>query len=149
MKRQLAQSSETLTRVASKRALFTSPLGTRSASTSFMSQSNFPRRSLFPVDNNDSKKRRPSASPDADVENRMIKQRRVDLMPKSQSFSIASTSTNTSMGQSFRKQLFCRTQSEAVLNSSQSMPTNGLGFKGVLTDDIKKVKTENFVSQIP
>lgn len=113
-------------RVSSKRALFTSPLNSQPQPTLSLSlapkeipqRANLPRRSLFSPE--EQKKRKRSTSPDQDAENRCGKQRRMQSptrMPKSQSFSMAPA---TSTGESFRKQLFQRTQSEvAIPGSSQ------------------------------
>lgn len=147
-KRQLVTNPETA-RVSSKRALFTSPLETRNFSKLSLPKdvpSRLPRRSLFSPENN---KRRRSTSPDHDTENRCGKQRRIaspTKLAKSQSFSIASTSASSAVNESFRKRLFCRTQSEIFpqLSSTQSSsaPCLNLGFKDPLNDTVKRVRPE-------
>jgi hypothetical protein len=111
-------------RASSKRALFTSPLDTK-PSTSFTvapapkevpQRAKLPRRTLFSPD--EQKKRKRSLSPDHDAENRCGKQMRMNSptrLHKSQSFTLAPASSKT---ESFRKQLFQRTQSEAVIPGS-------------------------------
>ena len=135
-------------RVSSKRALFTSPLDSK-PSTSFSvavavkeipQRSKLPRRTLFSPE--EQKKRKRSTSPDQDAENRCGKQMRMQSptrLLKSQSFSLA---PSTSRSETFRKQLFQRTQSEAVIQGSSGKAK--LGYtEHPLPPVVKKVrKTE-------
>lgn len=144
-----AASHQEPSRATSKRALFTSPLDTKpSTSLSLASapkevpqRAKLPRRTLFSPD--DQKKRKRSASPDHDAENRCGKQMRTHSptrLHKSQSFSLAPSTSN---GEGFRKQLFQRTQSEAVIpgsGGSSSKPTK-LGYtEQPMPSVVKKVK---------
>lgn len=135
-------------RVSSKRALFTSPLDSK-PSTSFSvavavkeipQRSNLPRRNLFSPEKQ--RKRKLSTSPDHDAENRCDKQMRIQSptrLLKSQSFSLAPTTSRT---ETFRKQLFQRTQSEAVIQGSGgSSGKSKLGYtEHPLPPVVKKVR---------
>lgn len=98
-----------------------------------------PRRTLFSPASDENKKRRRSQSPDQDAENRGGKHRRLESptrMPKSQSFSVAATSSTSTLDAHFRKKLFGRTQSEVMAPASSSRSV-ALGFRETLTKDIK------------
>lgn len=101
-----------------------------------------PRRTLFSPANDENKKRRRSTSPDQDAENRGGKHRRLESptrMPKSQSFSVASTSSASTMDEHYRKRLFYRTQSDVVPCATTSSNVNNvnIGYKEPLTKEIK------------
>lgn len=123
----------TTLQASSKRALFTSPV---SQSTE---HKKLPRRTLFSPINDENKKRKLETSPKQDSDQDRQKQRRIgspSKLPKSQSFSIASS---TSYDTSFRKKLFPKTQSEIILQSSDSSSnTVSLGFKGALDEVVKQ-----------
>lgn len=142
----VAAHPESSSRVSSKRALFTSPLDTK-PSTSLSSsiapkevqqRAKLPRRTLFSPE--EQKKRKRSTSPDQDAENRCGKQQRLQSptrMPKSQSFSMAPSTS----GETFRKQLFQRTQSEVAIPGSGGSKTTKLGYtEHPLPAVVKKVK---------
>lgn len=103
-----------------------------------------PRRNLFSPQNS---KRKRSPSPDS--ENRFNKNRRLDspskyqhqLVAKSKSFSVAAPLTSSgSLDEHYRKTLFYRTQSEMVLNQSQTTESrSNLGYRKPLSDVDKKV----------
>lgn len=144
-KRQVITRPDT-SRNSSKRALFTSPAENQS-NLSLPVASNEPatrgisaRKALFSPPRDENRKRR--SSPDNDIENRR-KLRRLDSptkFPKSQSFSIASTSSSTALNESFRKQLFTRTQSEIFPQASR-IATPSLGYKEPMTAVVQKVKS--------
>ena len=132
--------------VSSKRALFISPMKTKN-DTSTLSRLNRelptrgPKRTLFSPPQNAKRKR----SPSPDVENKYGKSRRLDSpskMLKSKSFSIAPSSSSGSLDEHFRKTLYYRTQSEAVLNQSivaGSSKSSTIGFRKPFSDTEKKV----------
>lgn len=102
-----------------------------------VARGNIPRKALFSPENNENKKRRSSISPQHENENRR-KFRRLESptkLPKSQSFSIASTSSVSIHNESFKKQLFTRTQSEIF---PQACTT--LGYKEPMTSIVTKVR---------
>jgi hypothetical protein len=156
-KRKIVASVEsTSSRVSSKRALFTSPIESKNLMKPFVLNKEFPqrgrlpRRSLFSPVNDENKKRRRSTSPDQDSENRGGKIRRFDSptrLPKSQSFSIAPSTSSSTFADNYRKTLLYRTQSEMISQPSTSTSTTNLnlGFKDPLTNDIKKVRNFDFL----
>lgn len=99
-----------------------------------------PRRTLFSPEQQ--RKRKRSTSPDQDAENRCGKQQRLKSptrMPKSQSFSMAPSTS----GESFRKQLFQRTQSEVAIPGSNAVKT--LGYtEAPMPSVVKKVNFNDF-----
>lgn len=140
-KRQPELQAET-SRASTKRALFTNS-SEKSAKPQVASKDNLacgklPRRSLFSPDANQKRKR--SDSPDHDAENREGKLRRIlspTKLPKSQSFSMAPSSSSSSTISNVNKRLLFRTQSEIV---PQAIEGNvGLGYRQAMTDVVKKV----------
>jgi hypothetical protein len=136
---------------SSKRALFISPMKSRN-DTSTLSRLNrelptrgqLPKRTLFSPPQNVKRKR----SPSPDDENKYGKSRRLDSpskMLKSKSFSIAPASSSGSLDEHFKKTLYYRTQSEAVLNQSiagsSKSSTSTIGFRKAFSDTEKKVCT--------
>lgn len=134
--------------VSSKRALFISPMKSRN-DTSTLSRLNrelptrgqLPKRTLFSPPQNAKRKR----SPSPDDENKYGKSRRLDSpskMLKSKSFSIAPASSSGSLDEHFKKTLYYRTQSEAVLNQSiagsSKSSTSTIGFRKAFSDTEKK-----------
>lgn len=100
-----------------------------------------PKRALFSPPQNAKRRRSPSPS---DVENKYGKSRRLESpskILKSKSFSIAPVSSSGSLDEHFRKTLYYRTQSEAVINQSiaGSSSNNTIGFRKSFTDTEKKV----------
>lgn len=133
-------------RVSSKRALFTSPVEPCRPLISSLSQreislrGRLPRRTLFSPPNNENKKRKRSTSPDADNENRTEKNRRLQSptrMHKSQSFSIAPSSSSLTFDERFRKRLIYRTQSETVAQKIEGTEVK-LGYKEKLSKDVSQ-----------
>lgn len=138
-KRQLSVSS----RISSKRALFTSPIENAAdmPSTSRDYRAIGPRRNLF-----DEMKRRSSMSTDGDAENRGPKKMRLESPTrflKSQSFSIAGTSSSSSTNESrFKKMLnFTRAQSEIIPQTSGNNVQ--LGYTKPIINDVKEVSRSN------
>lgn len=143
-KREMIMNPE-LSRVSSKRALFTSPLQSGKTLTiapkDVPIRGRLPRRTLFSPMNEENKKRKRSPLPDQDAENQGRKLRRFESptkMPKSQSFSVAPSSSCSSMESRLKMRMLYRTQSEVFAHSSESSGPS-LGFKDVMTDVIKKV----------
>ncbi|KAL7049852.1 hypothetical protein ACKWTF_003880 [Chironomus riparius] len=138
------------TAASSKRALFISPMKTKN-DISTLSRLNrelptrgqLPKRTLFSPPQNAKRKR----SPSPDVENKYGKSRRLDSpskLLKSKSFSIAPASSSGSLDEHFRKTLYYRTQSEAVLNQSivagsSKSSSSTIGFRKPFLDTEKKV----------
>lgn len=144
-KRQMIANPET-SRASSKRALFTSPMQSKKPLPVVINElpmrGRLPRRSLFSPVSDENKKRKRSNSPDQDVENREGKLRRFDSptrMPKSQSFSVAPSSSSSSMEN--RLKMLYRTQSEVFNNSTEG--SGSLGFKGPITNVEKNVRIAN------
>lgn len=131
-------------RVSSKRALFTSPVEPCRPFISSLSQreitlrGRLPRRTLFSPPNDENKKRKRSTSPDGVDENRAEKNRRLKSptrMHKSQSFSIAPSTSSSILDEHFRKRLIYRTQSETVAQKTESTDVK-LGYMAKLTKDV-------------
>jgi hypothetical protein len=149
-KRQVMSSAESSSsRISSKRALFTSPIESNELfkplvlPKDFTHRARLPRRSLFSPVNDENKKRQRSTSPDS--ENRVGKVRRLESptrMPKSQSFSIAPSTSSLNLAESYRKNLIYRTQSEMFSQSSTKPgPSNVvLGYTKPLSADVKAVR---------
>lgn len=147
----MSSAESTSSRVSSKRALFTSPIESKNLlkplviAKEISTRGRLPRRSLFSPVNDENKKRRRSTSPDHDVENRGGKLRRLESptrLPKSQSFSIAPSTSSSNLGEQFRKTLLYRTQSEMISQPGTSLSTNNLnlGYRDPLTVVVKNVR---------
>lgn len=138
--RQHPELSPKPSRASTKRALFVNSsekLSEPSAAPKEpLTRENLPRR-LFSPDEAQRKKR--SASPVEDSENRQEKHRRLlspNRLPKSQSFSVVANSSFAV--NNVNKRLF-RTQSEIVPQAGDKRPC--LGYKQPMTDVVKKVQT--------
>lgn len=106
-----------------------------------------PRRTLFSPVNDENKKRKRSTSPDQDAENRGGKLRRFDSptrMTKSQSFSIAPSSSSSAIDNRLKFNMLYRTQSEILTHSSEI--TGSLGYKEAMTNVVKQVKFIKLIS---
>ena len=131
---------------SSKRALFISPMKSKKDTSTRLNREmpergQLPKRTLFSPPQNSKRKR----SPDPDVENRYGKSWRLESpskMLKSKSFSVAPALSSGSLDEHFRKTLYYRTQSDAVLNQSidgSSKRSTTIGFRKAFSDTEKKV----------
>lgn len=141
-------------RASSKRALFTSPMQSRrplpvATVNDVHLRGRLPRRTLFSPMNDENKKRKRSTSPDQDAENRGGKLRRFDSptkMQKSQSFSVAPSSSSSLMENRLKMSMLYRTQSEVFAHASDA--SSNLGYKEPMNALVKQVRTSASFSAI-